>query len=195
MRRDSVPSLEFPRVWDQTTIRSPDPTIMKTTIATGILAALFTSQFPAQLLAQDTEPAKPAAAPASDITQNPVDPVLIKELLGEWTNSLKSTLTIKAIDKDTGAITGTYRSPSGTGGQEFPLTGWVNTAPAQSKKDNAVIISFSVRWGKIGSVTSWTGYYALVDSNATIVGQWNLARANSDYQWDHIVAGQDRFTK
>lgn len=139
--------------------------------------------------------AAPPAQATSDVTVNPVDPTLIRELVGDWQNDLKSTLSIKSIDPATGRLDGTYRSPSGTPGQAFPVVGWINTKPAEAEKDNVIVVSFSARWGKIGSVTAWNGYYRLVGTVPRIVGQWNLSRANSDFEWDHIIAGQDRFTK
>ena len=48
-------------------------------------------------------------------------------LVGSWGNQLGSTMNIQSVDPVTGAITGTYRSPSGTSGQQFPLVGWTNT--------------------------------------------------------------------
>ena len=162
---------------------------------TTSLVALCTSVMALTTISPLAQETKPAAAPTTDITENPVDPVIIKELVGDWKNELKSTLSIKSIDPKTGLISGSYKSPSGTGGQGFPLIGWVNTAPPKAKGDHVVVVSFSVRWGKIGSVTAWNGYYRLVGGKATIVGQWNLSRPNSDFSWDHILTGQDRFTK
>jgi hypothetical protein len=116
-------------------------------------------------------------------------------LVGEWTNQLGSKLNIKAVDPNTGQITGTYKSPSGTGGNEFPLIGWVNYKPPIQDKDNAIVVSFSVRWGGIGSITTWAGYVKIVNSVPIITGQWFLVRPNSDYVWDHILTGQDVFKK
>ena len=122
-----------------------------------------------------------------------VDPAIINELQGSWKNQLGSTLAIKQIDVTTGQITGTYKSPSGTSGQEFPVLGWViHSAPAG--KDNVVVVSFSVRWGPYGSVTSWNGSYKLVDGKPVILGQWLLVRSNSDFAWDHTLTGLDTFT-
>jgi hypothetical protein len=136
---------------------------------------------------------RPTAAPANntagDPTVNPIDPTVAKKLEGEWHNQLKSTLIIKSVDPQTGAITGSYRSPSGTTGNPFPLVGWVNVVEPAEKKDNVVIVSFSVRWGTYGSITAWNGYFR----DNKIVGQWLLTRSNSDFPWDHILTGQDQF--
>jgi hypothetical protein len=125
---------------------------------------------------------------------NPVDPTIINELVGTWKNELNSELTIRAVDKTTGAVSGSYRTvaQNGTSGDDYPLSGWVNHAPANNQ-NHVVVISFSVRWGQIGSVTTWNGYYATVNNSPTIVGQWLLSRSNSSFEWDHILTGQDRF--
>lgn len=116
------------------------------------------------------------------------------DVIGKWINQLGSTLNITAIDPKTGQITGTYISPSGGGDKEFPLIGWVNSRPPVKDKDNVVVMSFSVRWGDIGSITAWSGYLREVNGVRTIAAQWFLARPNSDFKWDHILTNQDVFT-
>jgi hypothetical protein len=136
------------------------------------------------------------AAPV-EAPPNPVDPTIAKELKGKWKNELGSTLNIVAIDLQTGKIEGTYISPQGGGdGTEYPLLGWVNTAaPSKDHTNHVVVISWTVRWGQIGTITGWTGYYAAVNDTPAIIGQWNLGQPNSDWSWDHILAGQDQFKK
>ena len=116
-------------------------------------------------------------------------------LVGDWLNSLGSTLTITSVNAVTGKITGTYVSPSG----RFPLIGWINSLPRQQGKNNVLVVSFSVRWknraANFGSVTAWNGYYTIKKGKHTIVGQWLLSRAVSSFQWDHILTGQDVFSK
>lgn len=115
-------------------------------------------------------------------------------LLGTWTNQLKSKLNITAVDANTGQITGTYKSPDGAGPNEFPLVGWVNTKAPQGK-DNVIVLTFSVRWGSIGSVTTWAGYIRVDNNTPTLTAQWFLVRPNSEFKWDHILTNQDVFTK
>src|SRR5216684_700458 len=74
---------------------------------------------------------------------------------GDWRNELGSSLSITNVNARTGALAGTYQSPSGTSGQTFPLAGWTNKAAAQTGKDSASVIAFSVQWGTYGSITSW----------------------------------------
>ena len=130
----------------------------------------------------------------SQAASYPVPPAVITALTGSWRNELNSTLTIDSIDDQTGAITGHYSSPSGTSGQDFPLVGWVNTkATDPNHPDNVVVISFSVRWGAVGSITAWNGVFR--EGGNLITGQWILARPNSDFAWDHLLTGQDRFQR
>jgi len=116
-------------------------------------------------------------------------------LVGTWTNQLGSTLNITAVDANTGQITGNYKSPSGAGQTEFPLIGWVNTKAPVQGKDNVTVVSFSVRWGSIGSITTWAGYIRAANNVTTLTAQWFLTRPISDFPWDHILTNQDVFTK
>jgi hypothetical protein len=120
--------------------------------------------------------------------------ITTNDLIGKWTNQLGSTLNIAALDPKTGQITGTYMSPSGTTGNEYPIVGWANYSQPSQKKDNVVVVSFSVRWGEYGSVTTWNGYLKEVNGVLTITAQWLLVRSNSDFAWDHILTNQDVFT-
>ena len=113
---------------------------------------------------------------------------------GEWTNQIGSTLSVSSVNPQTGALAGTYQSPSGTAGQKFAVTGWVNNAPAQPNGDNASVISFSVQWGRYGTITSWTGSCKDEKGVPTIRTLWHLATPNSSFSWDHIVSNSDVFT-
>ncbi len=161
-----------------------------------IVLSLCMTAFALTLTATQGAPPTPTTA-----QPNPVDPAIIAELKGDWKNALNSTLRIKSIDPSSGAIDGSYISPQGTNGTEYPLHGWVNTkAPDSTSQFPVVVISWSVRWGTIGSVTAWNGFYAALPKDGTsktptIVGQWLLSRPDGNYEWDHVLAGQDRFTK
>jgi hypothetical protein len=125
-------------------------------------------------------------AMASPTCANPV---------GEWTNQLKSTLNIKTVDSSTGAVAGTYISPSGTSGGEYPLVGWVNKLAPESGKDNAIIISFMVNWGSvIGTVTTWMGVCRMNGTSSTMAALWHLGSPVTKYEWSHVLAGQDIFS-
>lgn len=115
------------------------------------------------------------------------------DIKGAWINDLGSTLTISEVSTD-GSIKGTYSSPSGTSGETFPLVGWTNHAAKKPDIDNVRVVSFSVNWGKYGSVTSWSGGCATKDGKPTISTIWNLVRSNSQFDWDHILTNSDVFT-
>jgi len=117
-----------------------------------------------------------------------------EQLKGEWVNELGSTLTINKVDSSNGGIAGTYQSPSGTQGKKHALVGWTNTAKSQPNKSNVAVVSFSVNWGKFGSVTSWSGTCSVKSGVPTIKTVWNLVRSNSDFEWDHILTNSDTFT-
>ncbi|SIT48088.1 putative exported avidin family protein [Paraburkholderia ribeironis] len=114
-------------------------------------------------------------------------------LVGSWGNQLGSTMNIVSVNPTTGAITGTYRSPSGTTGQQFPLIGWTNTAPAQNGQDNVTLVSFTVNWGNYGTVTSWSGLCRTQDRVPIIAALWNFAQSNAQFSWSHVNTGQDVF--
>ena len=116
-------------------------------------------------------------------------------ILGSWKNQIDSTLSITNVDNKTGSITGTYVSKSGTTGEEYPLIGWLNKS--SSNTENTIpVISFTVRWGAIGNITSWTGY-CVTDKDAKtskIITLWHLSQSESKFSWDHIITNSDVFT-
>ena len=119
---------------------------------------------------------------------------------GAWQNELGSVLIIESLNPETGMLKGTYQSASGAGATKFPLIGWANDAEpskeapcAGCKPNHAQVYGFTVRWGDIGSITSWTGTCALVNDQPTLKTVWNLARPNSGYDWDHVNAGSATF--
>lgn len=117
------------------------------------------------------------------------------DLTGVWNNPRSSTLTITDYDATTGALKGTYMSPQGAAGGTYPLVGWSNLGPADaSKKENLRVISFTVNWGEIGSITSWTGTCTAAGSTPTLKTVWHLARSNGDFEWDHVLTFPDTFT-
>jgi hypothetical protein len=117
-------------------------------------------------------------------------------LVGTWHNDLRpnqSTLIITSVDTSTGQISGTYQTGSGATGS-FPLLGFANQKSPMPDKHSVRVVSFMVRWGNQGSVTSWSGQCEVINNTPTIRTQWNLVRANSDFTWDHILTGADVFT-
>lgn len=119
-----------------------------------------------------------------------------ENMKGQWHNQLQSTLTISKIDTKTGEISGTYRSPSGGGSEDYPLIGWVNNVQGRDWKgwNEVPVIAFSVRWGKIGSITSWTGYCEEIQGVSNMITLWHLVKPFTQYRWDHILTNSDIFT-
>jgi hypothetical protein len=122
------------------------------------------------------------------------NPPSCDHVLGTWHNQIGSTLQIDKVDH-AGIVTGSYTSPKGTDGKPLPLAGWLNTG-AGDKDVVAFVIAFSVRWGAIGTVTSWTGTCAMSEETnlPTITTLWHLARPSTSWSFDHIVSGSDWFT-
>jgi hypothetical protein len=124
---------------------------------------------------------------------NPVDPAIINQLVGIWTNELQSTLTISAIDHTTGQISGTYKITADPN-TDYPLMGWVNTKPAgNTNNDHQAVVSFSVRWGQAGSVTSWNGNFTTNNNSPVLIENWFLSVPNSSAIYNHVSVGQDQF--
>jgi len=116
-------------------------------------------------------------------------------LVGDWENEIGSILRIKSVDSVTGKMDGEYATATGAPmGTFFPLHGWINSVPADPKKDNRLAITFAVRWGQYGSSTSWTGTCYGASSGPRISTVWQLARPVSDFTWDHIITGADNFS-
>lgn len=116
---------------------------------------------------------------------------------GVWQNDSEATLDIQQIDTNSLQITGFFRSPSGTEGDAYPMIGWLNHKAPEKEGNNVVVISFMVRWGDMGSITSWTGYFAKEEQSddLTLHTLWHLVRPNTSYEWDHILTNTDIFVK
>ena len=125
--------------------------------------------------------------------------------VGKWENQQKSVLEIKTYDAATGALSGEYISHSGAsaGSTPYPVVGWINTAPAESgergkagKGNHADVITFAVRWGRLGSVSAWTGTCGVNAQSSgleQISALWHTTRPNTGFEWDHTLTGSDRF--
>jgi Avidin family len=118
--------------------------------------------------------------------------------LGKWNDELKSVMQIKTYDTATGAITGEYISHSGDG--SWPIVGWINSAPAKSsapgkagKGNHADVFTLAVRWTNPDAITVWTGTCAVNSQSglAQISTLWHTARADTGFEWDHIVTGSE----
>ena len=117
-------------------------------------------------------------------------------LLGKWTNQNETkgpaTINITSVDSATGQLRGKYSPPSGAAaGKEFDIIGWVSSAPPVANRDNVVVISFSVSLSTYGSIATWTGFLKA----SKIIASSSNVRSNTGYEWDHITATYDVWTK
>lgn len=119
-----------------------------------------------------------------------------KALLGKWTNQNETkgpaVINITSIDPTTGRLSGKYYPPSGAAaGKEFEIVGWVSSAPPAANLDNAIVVSFSVSLSSYGSIATWTGF---LKENKIIASSANV-RSNTGYEWNHITATYDVWTR
>lgn len=124
------------------------------------------------------------------------DASLPSKLIGKWTNQNETkgpaTINITAVDSGTGQLRGKYSPPSGAAaGKEFDIVGWVSSAPPAANRDNVIVVSFSVSLTTYGSIATWTGF---VKDDKIIASSSNV-RSNAGYEWDHITATYDVWTK
>ena len=118
------------------------------------------------------------------------------KLIGKWTNQNEAkgsaTINITSVDSTTGQLKGKYSPPSGAAaGKEFDIVGWVSSAPSVANRDNVIVVSFSVSLTTYGSIATWTGF---LKENKIVASSSNV-RPNSGYEWDHITATYDVWTK
>ncbi len=120
-----------------------------------------------------------AGAPAPSIDFN-----------GKWRNELHSEMNLKVDAK--GNVSGKFKtgvgSPSPT--EEFDLVGFAS----------GDLLSFTVNFGKYGSLTSWAGQHTTEDGIDVIKTLWLLARNVKDQDestelWGAILAGYDNFQR
>ena len=109
---------------------------------------------------------------------------------GTWYNQHGSEMILKVKD---GAIAGTYATKVGTPGDEeqFALCGFVS----------GDLLSFTVNFGKYGSLTSWVGQLAGEDTNSRRIDtMWHLTQNIKDPDepeqlWASVLSGCDVFTR
>jgi hypothetical protein len=118
------------------------------------------------------------------------------KLIGEWTNQNETKgpaiIKIASVDSATGQLKGKYAPPSGAAaGKEFDVIGWASSAPPVANRDNVIVVSFSVSLTNYGSIATWTGF---LRENKIIASSSNV-RSNTGYEWDHITATYDVWTR
>ena len=124
------------------------------------------------------------------------DDSMQSKLIGKWINQNETkgpaVINITAVDAATGQLKGKYSLPSGAAaGKEFDIVGWVSSAPSVANRDNVIVVSFSVSLTTYGSIATWTGF---LKENKIIASSSNV-RSNSGYEWDHITATYDVWSK
>ena len=112
------------------------------------------------------------------------------DFAGVWENGLGSEMEIAV---NVNQITGVYRTNVGapTPSEEFDLVGFVT----------GDIITFTVNFGKYGSLTAWAGQHTEVSAGVfEIKTLWHLAKnvpdANEPEElWSAILAGANSFKR
>jgi len=109
-------------------------------------------------------------------------------LIGKWRNQHDSEMEI-SVDLE-GTITGSFRTNVGSPspGEEFALVGFCA----------GDLVSFTVNFGRHGSLATWTGQHNAADGVEKLETLWHLARdirdpERPDDPWAGILAGADTF--
>lgn len=123
--------------------------------------------------------ATPVSAPTPNVNFN-----------GVWVNELGSKMILTVTPS--GTISGTYQTTVGSPGsaEEFDIVGFVSSD----------LISFTVNFGKYGSLTSWCGQHTEIATGAVIKTVWILAKNIADDQernnlWGAVLTGSNSFTR
>ena len=120
----------------------------------------------------------------------------LSDLKGTWCSELESIMEIQGLDLTSGEIRGSYTTEMGGKMRSFPLLGWVNTLEPKEGRHSVHVLSFSVHWGDLGSITSWTGTYERDESGKPILKTiWNLVRPSTNYAYEHIITQSSLFTR
>jgi hypothetical protein len=124
--------------------------------------------------------ATPVDAPKPDVNFN-----------GAWVNELGSKMNLSVTED--GKVYGIYQTAVGAPGnwEEFDLVGFAS----------GDLISFTVNFGKYGSLTSWCGQHTDdPHGGAMIKTMWILAENVPDPQepknlWGAVLTGSNTFTR
>lgn len=110
---------------------------------------------------------------------------------GLWRNELSSEMELK-VDKASGNVTGVYRTGVGTPQptEDFKLVGFAA----------GDLLSFTVNFGKYGSLTSWSGQSTFIDGATVIETMWLMAENVPDADepsklWSAMLTGADNFRR
>jgi hypothetical protein len=107
---------------------------------------------------------------------------------GKWRNQLQSDMEL-TVD-EAGYVTGIYRTGVGnpTPAEEFDLVAFAS----------GDLLSFTVNFGKYGSLTSWVGQHTVEGGAERIKTMWLLAKNVEDANepkslWGAVLTGADTF--
>lgn len=110
---------------------------------------------------------------------------------GLWRNELNSEMEL-VVNAKSGSVTGVYRTGVGTPKptEDFSLVGFAS----------GDLLSFTVNFGKYGSLTSWSGQSALVAGKDVIKTMWLMAENvpdsdEPDKLWGAMLTGADNFRR
>jgi hypothetical protein len=108
---------------------------------------------------------------------------------GTWKNELTSDMTVQIAGE---RVTGKYRTGVGEPGptEEFDLVGFVSGDQ----------ISFTVNFGKYGSLASWVGQLTTEGGSEVIKTIWLLSKNVADQDepkklWGSVLTGYDNFVR
>lgn len=110
---------------------------------------------------------------------------------GKWVNELGSKMDLTTTVA--GAVTGFYQTAVGspTENEKFDIVGFIS----------GDLITFTVNFGKYGSLTSWAGQHTEDSTGSAVIKTlWLLAENVPDAQepeklWASILAGANNFTR
>lgn len=109
---------------------------------------------------------------------------------GEWVNELHSTININVLND--GLISGEYSTGKGapTPVEKFAVTGFISNDQ----------ISFTVNFGKYGTLTSWVGQLTIEQGQEVIKTTWVLSRNVPDQDeeaqlWGTVMTGSNTFSR
>jgi hypothetical protein len=111
------------------------------------------------------------------------------DFAGVWRNELNSEMELTVAGT---SVTGKYRTGVGlpTPAEEFDLVGFISDDQ----------ISFTVNFGRYGSLTSWVGQQTRESGTGIIKTLWLLSRNVADDDeptklWGSVLAGADDFRR
>jgi hypothetical protein len=124
------------------------------------------------------------------IQKSTTTPPPMVDFNGDWTNELGSCMNLNVAAD--GSVAGSYRTAVGSpaANEDFPLVGFAS----------GDLISFTVNFGKYGSLTSWVGQHTQENNRFVIKTLWLLAKNITDIDepknlWGAVLTGYNNFVR